>query len=182
MMRFFLPSHPAGRLEYFLVMVFTWIVSSFAIAVILGLSVDRAAGEIAYESGAVTTVLSINLVVMIFQLINQTRRLTDMHMGTGWLVCNFAPLFGIPALIVGGFEIGSIVFLVGLLISALFQIYLLIGSGVKRDTYAPYGDNPYDPASWVAPPPVDGSSGPAVTFQGQALRLPGEVDEVEDAA
>ncbi len=183
MMRFFLPSHPAGRLEYLLVMVFTWAVSSFAIAVVLGLSVNRTAGEIAYESGAVNTVLSIQLVVLIFQLINQMRRLTDMNMGSGWLVCNFAPLFALPAVIVGGFEAGSITFIVGLLISVLFQLYLLIGSGVKRDTYAPYGDNPYDPASWVPPAPTDGSSGPAVTFQGQALRLPGETDEdVENAA
>ena len=158
MMRFFMPSHPAGRLEYLLVMIGTYVVGWFAVVMVLGLSVDTQTRELTYDASTVTAVLCIIILVVAVQWITVLRRLYDLHMGSGWVVCTIIPL-----------------------VSIFFHLYLLLASGVSRETFAPYGSNPYNPDSWVAPAPTDGSAGPAVTFQGQALLLPGE-EEVDDAA
>ena len=156
MMRFFTPSHPAGRLEYLLIQLGLYAVLYFAIFLTLGLSVDIEAAEVSYDATAITLVLCIVIVVVMLQWITVLRRLYDLHMGSGWVICNFIPIVAI-----------------------IFHLYLLLASGVSRETYAPYGDNPYNPDSWV-PPAEASSTSPAVTFQGQALLLPGE--EVDDAA
>ncbi len=153
-----MPSHPAGRLEYLLVMIGTYVVGWFAVVVVLGLSLDTQTGEVSYDASTVTAVLTIGIVVIAVQWITVLRRLHDLHMGSGWAVCTIIPL-----------------------VSFIFHLYLIVASGVSRETFAPYGSNPYNPDSWVAPAPTDGSAGPAVTFQGRALLLPGE-QEVDDAA
>ena len=77
MMRFFMPSHPAGRLEYLLVMIGTYIIGYFAVFVVLGLSVDATAREISYDASTVTAVLTIIIGVISLQFITVLRRLTD---------------------------------------------------------------------------------------------------------
>jgi len=156
MMRFFMPSHPCGRLEYLLIQIGLYAVLYFALAVVLGLSVDPTTREISYNAATVTAVICILIVTVGLQWVTVLRRLYDLHMGGTWALCTFIPI-----------------------ISVIFHLYLLIASGVSRETFAPYGSNPYNPDSWVAPP--DQNAGPSVTFQGHALLLPGE-EEVDDAA
>lgn len=157
MMRFFMPSHPAGRLEYLLIQIGLYAVFYFALAVVLGLSVDPTTRELSYNAPMLTAVVCIVIVVIALQWITVLRRLYDLHMGGGWAFCTILPVIGL-----------------------IFHVYLLVASGVSRETFAPYGDNPYNPDSWVAP--ADAGAGPSVTFRGQALLLPGEEESVEDAA
>lgn len=156
MMRFFMPSHPCGRLEYLLIQIGLYTVMYFALVVVLGLSIDPVTGGISYDVSTVTAVICIFIVTLGIQWITVLRRLYDLHMSGTWALATFVPV-----------------------VSIIFHLYLLLASGVSRETFAPYGSNPYNPDSWV--PPASAEAGPGVTFQGQALLLPGE-NEVDDAA
>ena len=150
-MRFLTTTHPAGRLEYLAVMIVMWAVNVFALVVLLQLDVDAAAQDFSYSSDQLAVFAFVMVGNVFFGLINVLRRMKDLHMGGAWIIMHFIPLLNI-----------------------IFHLMLLLSSGVKRTTYSPYGDDPYNPDSWVAKPTPGESSAPAVTFQGQALLLPGE--------
>lgn len=150
-MRFFTTTTPAGRLEYLAIMIVMYVVNFFAVTILLELQVDAITQEFSYSTQRLSLFAFIYVGNFVFGLITILRRMRDLHMGGGWIVLHFIPLLNI-----------------------LFHLNLLLSSGMKRETYAPYGSNPYNPDSWVAKPASDGTGGPAVTFQGQALMLPGE--------
>lgn len=151
-MRFFNPGVPCGRLEYLVLSL----ISNFAIFAtiisFLQLSVvDVQAQEFSYEADRIMWTIGIILGIIGFQILTTQRRLYDLHMGSGALVLLFLPF-----------------------ISQFFQLFLFLSAGISRETKAPYGDDPYDPNSWVQPVAPGGSSTPAVTYRGEALTLPGE--------
>lgn len=150
-MRFFTTTTPAGRLEYLAIMIVMYVVNFLAVTILLELQVDAITQEFSYSTQRLSLFAFIYVGNFVFGLITILRRMRDLHMGSGWIVLHFIPLLNI-----------------------LFHLNLLLSSGMKRETYAPYGSNPYNPDSWVAKPASDGTGGPAVTFQGQALMLPGE--------
>ena len=149
-MRFLNPSHPAGRLEYFLIQVGLYVVLYFATVMLLAFDVSISEREFTYSASGVTAYVFIVAGVLAVGFITVLRRMYDLHLGSGWAWCHFVPI-----------------------ISIFFHLYLLFSSGISRQTYAPYGDNPYDPNSWVAPVASE-QNAPAVSFQGQPLLLPGE--------
>ena len=153
MLRFFTPSHPCGRLEYLLVHVALYAIMYFATSMLLGFSFDIDTQEWDYDANKLTMFLVIAILVFGVGLINVLRRLHDLQMGSGWAICHFLPL-----------------------VNLLFHLYLLLASRVDQKTFAHYGDNPYNPDSWV-PNPDPAKTGPSVTFQGQPLLLPGEEEQ-----
>lgn len=157
-MRFLLPSVPAGRLEYLAILIVLGVVQFFALILLLDLSVDVQSQELNYDATKLTISLCILFVTMCFAWITVLRRLTDLHMSGVWALCLLIPI-----------------------LNWMFQLYLLVASGVRRETIAPYGDDPYNPDSWVQKPAI-GSTGPAVTYRGQALTLPGEENWASDDA
>jgi len=160
-MRFFTTTTPAGRLEYFLVALVTNIAFIAAVIIVLGLQVTLGDGStpgVGYNAASLATFGFISLAVLFFQVVNCLRRMKDLHMSSTWIIALFIPI-----------------------VSFLFQLQLLFSSGVKRETFAPYGEDPYDPDSWVPPSENLENGGPGVTFQGQALLLPGE-DSWDDQA
>lgn len=150
-MRFFTTTTPAGRLEYLAVMIGMYVVNFFAISILLKFEVDPLTQDFSYSTENLAVFAFIIVGTFALGLINVLRRMKDLHMGAGWLVLHFIPLLQI-----------------------FFHLMLLFSSGVKRNTYAPYGDDPHNPDSWVAKPTPGANAGPAVTFRGQALMLPGE--------
>ena len=157
-MRFLLPSNPAGRLEYFLIVVVMNIAQFAAIRYLLELEVtDPVAREFSYNTGQLGTTAVIYVAALAVIWITVLRRLTDLNMGSIMAIALFIPV-----------------------IAQIFQLWLLLAKGIGHTTIAPYGDNPYDPESWVESP-KPGARGPAVTYKGQELRLPGEED-MTDAA
>lgn len=160
-MRFLTTNTPAGRLEYLAVMIVMYVVNVFAFNTLLEVQIDPLTGDFSYSTQRLAVFAFVIVGNLILGLINALRRMKDLHMGSGWIILHFIPLLNI-----------------------LFHLTLLLSSGMKRETYAPFGDNPYNPDSWVAKPASDGTGGPAVTFQGQALMLPGEDswNRSEDAA
>lgn len=160
-MRFFNPSSPAGRLEYLVVGLVLYAIAYWATLTFLALSVDVDTQEFTYSAGGVTTWLFILILVLAFGMINVLRRMTDLNLGSGWVICHFIPV-----------------------INVIFHLYLLLASGIDKKTYAPYGDNPYNPDSWVPKPAPNTSSVPSnsVSFQGKPLLLPGEENWDSEAA
>lgn len=150
-MRFLTTNTPAGRLEYLAVTIVMYAVYVFAFTTLLEVEIDPSTQDFSYSTQKLATFAFVFVGIVIVGLINALRRMKDLHMGGAWIILHFIPLLNI-----------------------FFHLMLLFSSGMKRQTYAPYGDNPYNPDSWVAKPASDGSGGPAVTFQGQALLLPGE--------
>ncbi len=150
-MRFLTTNTPAGRLEYLAVMIVMYVVNFFAFSILLEVQIDPSTADFSYSTQQIAVFAFVMAGNLIIGLINALRRMKDLHMGGAWIILHFIPFLNI-----------------------LFHLNLLFSSGIKRQTYAPFGDNPYNPDSWVAKPAADGSGGPAVTFQGQALLLPGE--------
>ena len=165
-MRFFTTLQKAGRLEYFLVSIVL-----FAAYIALGVYVlevgapDLAVSndpselgemrdQVTYKAGAFPIFLIGAVILGYFGIINVLRRLKDLNFGGAWALLLFVPLVGL-----------------------VFHLYLLFSAGIDDRTYTPYGDDPYDPQSWV--PPSAPNSGPAVTYQGQDLYLPGEQQFVQ---
>lgn len=150
-MRFLTTTHPAGRLEYLAVMLVMYAVNLFAFATLLQLEIDPVTQEFSYSREQLALFAFVMVGNIVVGLINVLRRMKDLHMGGAWIIMHFIPLLNI-----------------------FFHLMLLFSKGVKRETYAPYGDDPYNPDSWVAKPSATEAAGPAVTFRGQALLLPGE--------
>lgn len=157
-MRFFTPSIPAGRLEYFGVLIITTIALYAIVFAVLEIRVDQLTGQVAYSADRLAFGLFLYLIWFTISIINVLRRITDLGISSAWAFTLLIPILGM-----------------------LFSFYLLLASGVKRTTYAPYGDDPLNPDSWVAKPTAD-STGPAVTYNGQALYLPGEHDAWDENA
>ncbi len=157
-MRFFTPSIPAGRLEYFGVLIITTIGLYAILFAVLEIRVDQLTGEVAYSADRLAFGLFLYLIWFVISIINVLRRITDLGISSAWAFTLLVPVLG-----------------------TLFSFYLLLASGVKRSTFAPYGDDPLNPDSWVATPTAD-NTGPAVTYNGQALYLPGEHDAWDDKA
>lgn len=150
-MRFLTTTTPAGRLEYLAVMIVLYVANFFSLTLLLKLEFDPLTQEYSYARDQLAVFAFAIVGVLVIGLINVLRRMKDLHMGTGWLVLHFIPL-----------------------LSIFFHVMLLFSSGVKRNTYAPYGDDPHNPDSWVAKPTAGATQAAAVTFRGQALLLPGE--------
>lgn len=156
-MRFFTTLERAGRLEYFLVSV----VLSIAYYGLFYGVLDFRVNETAFvEDPSFTDFFSYNAAlfpifligaaaIFFFSIINTCRRLKDMNKSFALVLLLFIPIVG-----------------------AIFSLFLLFAKGERQQTYAPYGDNPYDPQSWV--PPTAANSGPAVSYRGEDLYLPGE--------
>jgi uncharacterized membrane protein YhaH (DUF805 family) len=107
------------------------------------------------------------------------RRLTDLGASLWLSLLPLSPSIAFMASIplatsVPGELLGLIILGLSAL-SVVFNLWLTFGKGKAKQIVAPYGDNPYDPASWVAPSYGAGAS--SVTFNGQELRLPGEQSE-----
>ena len=66
-------------------------------------------------------------------------------------------------------------------VNLLFALYLAISNGPNTKVYVPFGDDPYDPNSWV-PNELPGATGSAVSYQGTSIYLPGEEDDSQQQA
>ena len=153
-MRFFTTVTPAGRLEYFFVAIVLNVIMYASVLLLFELTIDPLTREISYAADKLALMAFIYVGFLFLAIINCLRRMKDIHMGAGWIVLLFVPV-----------------------VSLVFQLMLLLSSGVSSDTYTPFGDNPYDPDSWIPPTSNSGNGGPAVTFRGQALLLPGEEEQ-----
>lgn len=71
-----------------------------------------------------------------------------------------------------GYSNYSIFLLLVPFVNVVFSVWLLVRRG-QRGLTAPYGKDPYDPASWMEKPKGTAES-KAVVYQGQSLLLPGE--------
>ena len=157
-MRFFTTMQKAGRLEYFLVSLVLSGFSYLAAVYLLQIDVELIEGEdvatldnVSFNAGALGLFAVAMSLVMFFSIINTLRRLKDLQK-SGWYIL----LFLVP------------------IVSFFFSLYLLFApGGYDTTTYTPYGDNPYDPNSWV-PPEAPSSNGTGVSYQGQDIYLPGE--------
>ena len=156
-MRFLTTLYPARRLEYFGVLVVLQIVYYCLIRFVLQLEVDLSApnaqsdplGAISYSEPGLPIFFLGWALTLYLDVINVGRRLKDLRFGFRWILLLFIPAIG-----------------------TIFSLYLVLAKGIDRKTYTPYGDDPYDPNSWV--PPSTTTSGTAVTYQGQEVYLPGE--------
>ncbi len=168
-MRFFTTLEKAGRLEYFLVNIVLGAISYAVTYFVLSVSLDvnladpEAASSLeegfAFDSTALPLFLVFSVVIIFLQIINVCRRLKDLRMGYAWALLILVPL-----------------------VNLVFGLYLLFVKGADRTTFTPFGNDPYDPNSWV--PPASPNSGPAVSYRGEDLYLPGEEgwDHGEQAA
>jgi len=149
-MRFFLPGVPAGRLEFLAIMLPTFAVQFWAAFSYLELEVDIANRGVSYVARNLELFALIYVAMLAIQWITSMRRLRDLDKSG-----NAAFLALIPGL------------------GAVFALMLFVSDTHTGAGYAPFGDDPLSPDSWVERP--DGKrSAPAVTFQGQELSLPGE--------
>lgn len=150
-MKFFSTGVPAGRLEYFLVMVAVSVLWYLAAAQFLRLQVDPVTQTVVFDQNQIAVFAFCGVFLLIVSLINQMRRLTDLKQSHWLVVCAFIPI-----------------------VNFFFGLYLLFAAPSHGGTtHTPYGTNPYDPNSYVAPP-APGKQGAAVTFGGKPLLLPGE--------
>lgn len=157
-MRFFTTLEKAGRLEFFLVRLVLSVASFISVFSVLQLRpVDTTlmdnptvSDTFSYSAAMIPVFLICMAAIMFFSIINVCRRLKDIGKGFGLALLLFVPIIG-----------------------AFFELYLLFAKGDQQKTYAPYGDDPYDPQSYIAP--AKPNAGPAVSYQGQDLYLPGEV-------
>ena len=156
-MRFFLPSVPAGRLEYIALMLVAFGVQYYAVFNFLELNVDFADRSVGYIARNRDIAIAIYVAAAAFQWITAIRRLRGLDMST-------APSI---AVVIPG-------------IGWLFALLLVIADPKKSTAFSPYGDDPYDPNAWVKDPDP-ASTAPSVTYQGQALLLPGDRDEQQAA-
>lgn len=145
-------------MEFFLVQAaiygLTWALLKFVLE--LGFAADPvplddrllSADTYTYNSGA-TGIVAIGLAVLILaSIVNAGRRLKDL--GKGML----------PAL------------LMILPITNVVLTLVLATASALKDTFTPYGKNPYDPNSWIAPEAKTGTKG--ISVGGQDIYLPGE--------
>jgi len=157
-MRFLTTITPAGKGEYFAVAVVINAILIFVALQVFKLDFDFTTREVSYAVDKMAVMAFVFAGYAGLAIINCARRLKSMKKGTA-----MAALAVIPGL------------------GQLFQLSLVVADNADTSGYTPYGDNPYDPDSWVPPVNSSGSNGPAVSFRGEALMLPGE-DRWEDAA
>ena len=157
-MRFFTTLQPAGRLEFLVVQAviygIIWALLKFVLE--LGFAVDPVpigtalleSDTYTYNSGAVG-IVAIGVTILLFvSIINAARRLKDLGK---WMGTSLLMLFPVT--------------------NVLTTLILGTATAVK-DTFTPYGKNPYDPNSWIPPEAATGSSG--IVVEGQDIFLPGE--------
>lgn len=157
-MRFFTTMQKAGRLEYFLVSLVLGGFAYLAALYLLQVEVTFVEGtevtdldNVSFNAGALGLFAIAMAVILFLSVINTLRRLKDLQK-SGWLfILTLIPI-----------------------VSFFFGLYLLFApGGYDTTTYTPYGDNPYDPNSWV-PPEAPSTSGTGVSYQGHDIYLPGE--------
>lgn len=162
-MRFFLPSNPAGRLEYILVSIVIGAAIYGANLALINLRIDIDARQANFNRAELGVFLVIAFVLYALAIINMLRRINDTGRSTGIIVLAFIPV-----------------------VNLLFAVWLILAGPEHTASYAPFGDNPYDPDAWVKTPDPKADSGPVVSYQGQELLLPGEQgwdrDNQSDAA
>ncbi len=161
-MRFFTTLHKAGRLEYFLVQLVIFAATYFLFVNVLEVSFSVAqegftTDRFVFNEGNLGLFAVGYAITFYVGWVNVARRLKDMNLGFVWALLLFVPVIGV-----------------------LFQIYLMVAKGISDKTYTPYGNDPYDPNSWV--PPETSHSGSAVTYQGSDIYLPGEETWNDDQA
>lgn len=154
-MRFLMPSVPAGRLEYVIIMVLSWAATYWTISELLALNVNVETLQISYAARNVALAAIILTVIFAVQILLTMRRLTEVGMKTP-----LAFMMLIPSL------------------NILMPLSLMFKTRPNNYGKTPYGDDPLDPQSWVAPV---ANPGPVASYQGQELRLPGD-EERERAA
>jgi len=190
-MRFILPSSKIGTLEYFAIMGLLNAAAFYLVLIWMDASVSFGVGTqdpiYSYDSGTVEIGSAAGLLLAMAASLTVIRRLNTAKMPGALFPLFIAPWFvGISAAI--NFEelqasnvprlwMGILGFAA---LSTVLQLLLGVATASSDKVYAPHGDNPNDPNSWVERPAV-GKSGPAVTFQGEELRLPGE-DKWDSAA
>lgn len=157
-MRFFTPSTPAGRLEFLVILIATAAVQYWAVFQFLELEIDVANRELAFVERRLGVATGIVIAMLPLQWISGMRRLADVRKSAS---------LAIPMLIPG--------------VGILFGLFLAINGADRRIGYAPFGDDPHNPDSWVEDPDLN-STAPVVTYQGQELRLPGEERWSDDQA
>lgn len=158
-MRFLTIMTPAGKAEYFSVALILNAILFFVAISIFKLDVLFSERTVSYAVGELPLMAFVFAAYAGLAIINCMRRIKQLSIGNS--VAYLAP---IPV-------VGQIV-----------QIGLAIAEADNKSGYTPYGDNPYDPNSWVPPGQSSGkSSSPAVAFRGEALMLPGE-DHWDEAA
>ncbi len=159
-MRFLTTLHKAGRLEYLAVSV-VCAIATYALAIYVlqfGIDIDTSSAGAAQDtltdvtfSASALGIWALGMVFIYFVwAINTVRRLKDLNFSAWMVLVLFVPLIGL-----------------------VFNIYLFFASGISDKTYTPYGNDPYDPNSWV-PPEEPTASGTAVSYNGQDVYLPGE--------
>ena len=166
-MRFLTTIYPSGRLEYFLVNVvlgIAWYALALFVADITvdvdSLAADPASfslDDIAYSEPSIQLALTGFAVLFFVFLINTCRRLKDLRKSYFMVLFMFIPL-----------------------ISLFFTLFLFLAKDSGKKTYTPFGNDPYDPNSWV--PPATNHAGPSVSYQGDDIYLPGEQAPGEQAA
>jgi len=150
--RFFIPSIPAGRIEYFVVSIVVGLVGLGINLALFDLQVDVANQElVSYNRNNLALFIAITLVLFVINIINMLRRIKDTGRSSGIIILAFIPLVNI-----------------------VFGIWLILAGPEQTASYAPYGDDPYNPDSWVKTPDPNVDAGPSVSYQGKELLLPGE--------
>lgn len=160
-MRFFTTLHKAGRLEYIVVLALLSVATWWLFSVFLGIGLPTDFTQEGLETYGELILSAPNLplyavgmtVVLYLMFINAGRRLKDLKRGTMLAFLTFVPF-----------------------INTSFLLYLAVPSGDNARTYTPYGDDPYDPNSWV-PPAAPSATGTAFSYNGNDIQLPGEKED-----
>lgn len=181
MLRFLNPGEPAGRLEFFVINLLLGALSVLFNVLFFGFAVVFETAAIEYESSMVTAFFFVFAFVTAISWISVLRRLKDLHLSGVWSLMLIAPLISLPFLpvLIVALPLSLVEAVVIGIPTAqiLFILFLTFTRGMSRQTYAPYGSDPYDPDSWVPKSvALQGGGVPArgVTFNGQELHLPGD--------
>ena len=150
-MRFFTTITPAGKAEYFVIALLLNLGIFYVAFRLFMLDFTLSPMSIGYAVDQIPTMAFAFAAYAALIVITSLRRMKELKMGS-WI----AFLTPIPVL------------------GQLVQLRLSASDDQTSATFTPYGDNPYDPNSWVAPTTSAGKDSPAVSFRGEALMLPGE--------
>ncbi len=156
-MRFLTTMTPAGKGEFFAVALFLNAILFVVAFKVFKLEVLISERTVSYAAGELPLMAFVFAIYSGLAIINCMRRIKQLSIGN--FVAYLAP---IPVL------------------GQLVQVALSSAEPDNKSAYTPYGDNPYDPNSWV-PKGKGASKSSAVAFRGEALMLPGE-DHWDDAA
>lgn len=158
-MRFFTPSIPAGKIEYLVILLVTSAAQIYIVFSFLEFGVDTATREISYLTRNLEPAVLLYLVLAAIQWMNTLRRLS--HIDKPWTV-------GVPTLIPG--------------FGHAYSLLLASAPGARTTGYAPFGDNPYDPNSWIQEDDQAKRLGRGMSYQGKRVFLPGEGDNQDNKA